>query len=133
MMAMGVEVIRHFQYHSLKKWDGVFTRKIKKHETEKKLLFRVFRDYSLKSRPVILEATDNIDSLSCELLGGNYPIVKRYVTPKERNKIANELAFLHHASYIEIGDGARRKVHVNKHSELLNGAPDTKTKPKGIG
>lgn len=95
--------------------------------------FGFYRDYSLKNRPVILEAVDNIDSLSCELLGGNYPLLKRFVTPKERNIIAHELALRHNASYIEIGDSVRKKVHGNKDSELLNGAPDTKITPKGIG
>jgi hypothetical protein len=92
--------------------------------------FGFYRDYLIKNRPVILQVTDNIDSLSCELLGGKYPLLKQYVTKKERNKIAKELAIRYQASFIEIGDGARKKIFTNK---VINGEPDTTKKPKGIG
>ena len=72
--------------------------------------FGFYRDYTLKDRPVICQVVNNVDCLSCELLGGKYPLLKRYITPKERNQFANELAVRHNASFIEIGDSARRKV-----------------------
>jgi hypothetical protein len=72
--------------------------------------FGFYRDYAHHSRPVVLQVTTCIDCLSCELLGGKYTLLKRHVTPRERNQLANELAVRHNASYIEIGDGARRKV-----------------------
>jgi len=71
-----------------------------------------YRDYSHPDRPVILRVTDNVDSLSCETLGGTYPMLKLYITAKEKIDIANELALRYHASYIEIGDSARRKIHL---------------------
>lgn len=135
MMDMVMVELLHFLSHFqlTRKWAGVFTLKIPTMKKKRYYYFGFYRDYSLKNRPVILEAVDNIDSLSCELLGGNYPLLKRFVTPKERNIIAHELALRHNASYIEIGDSVRKKVHGNKDSELLNGAPDTKITPKGIG
>ena len=72
--------------------------------------FGFYRDYSLKDRPVICQVVDNIDCLSCEILGGHYPLIRRQLTQAERNQLANELAVLHNASYIEIGNGARKKV-----------------------
>ena len=88
---------------------GGFTLKIKAMK-QHDYYFGFYRDYSLKDRPVICQVVENIDCLSCELLGGKYPLLKRYVTPRERNQLANELAIRHNASYIEIGDSARRKV-----------------------
>ena len=83
--------------------------------------FGFYRDYLIKNRPVILQVTDNIDSLSCELLGGRYPLLKQYVTKKERNKIALKLAMQYYASFIEIEDNARKKV-----TTQINGEPDKK-------
>jgi hypothetical protein len=108
--------------------DGAFTLKIYTMKKKSYFYFGFYRDYSLKNRPVILEVTDNIDSLSCELLGGKYPLLKQYVTKKERNEIADELAARYNASFIEIEDGARKKV-----IKKINGEPDTTKKPKGIG
>jgi len=131
---MVMEVVAHLHSQSALiltiKQAGLFTLKNYTMKKKSYFYFGFYRDYSLKNRPVILEVTDNIDSLSCELLGGKYPLLKRYVTKKERNEIANELAVRYNASFIEIGDGVRRKVRTNK---LFNGEPDTTKKPKGIG
>jgi hypothetical protein len=72
--------------------------------------FGFYRDYTHHSKPVVLQVTTCIDCLSCEILGSPYPLISRHVTPRERNQLANELALQYHASYIEIGDSARRKV-----------------------
>ena len=72
--------------------------------------FGFYRDYTHHSKPVVLQVTTCIDCLSCEILGGQYPLIRRQLTPTERNQLANELALQYHASYIEIGDSARRKV-----------------------
>jgi hypothetical protein len=132
MMVIAMVVLLHFQYHFQQKKlrDGVFTLKNYTMKKKSYFYFGFYRDYSIKNRPVILEVTHNIDSLSCELLGGKYPLLKRHVTKKERNEIADELAVRYNASFIEIGDSARKKVRTNK---LFNGEPDTTKKPKGIG
>ena len=70
--------------------------------------FGFYRDYMHKSRPIVLQVTTCIDCLSCELLGGKYPLLKRYVTLKERNQFADELALKYDASYIEIGDKLKK-------------------------
>ena len=100
--------------------DGEFILKIPAMKKKCYYYFGFYRDYIHKSRPIVLQVTTNIDCLSCEILGGEYPLIRRQLTPEERNHLANELALQHHASYIEIGDGARKRV------TQVNDVPDTK-------
>jgi len=75
--------------------------------------FGFYRDHSVKGRHLVCQVTDNIDSLSCELLGGIFPLLELSLTRKERDKVAYEIALQYGASYIETGSSSREKVSVN--------------------
>jgi len=72
--------------------------------------FGFYRDYSLKDHPVVCQAVKHIDSLSCELLGGIYPIREESLPRNEVKRYTTLLSFTYRAKYIEINGG--RRIHV---------------------
>jgi len=69
--------------------------------------FGFYRDYSIPDHPVICQAVTNIDCLSCELLGGEYPIRQEILPNDEVKRYTNLLAFSYKAKYFEIKGGRR--------------------------
>jgi hypothetical protein len=78
---------------------------------KKKYYFGFYRDYSIRDHPVICQAVDNIDCLSCELLGGDYPLLEVYLPYKGMKKFAFALAIRHNASFVEIKGGTRVRAN----------------------
>lgn len=67
---------------------------------QKTYYFGFYRDYSLKNKPVICQAVDNIDCLFCEILGGDYPLLEVSLSWKEIKQYALDLAIRYHAFFI---------------------------------
>ena len=88
-----------------------------------------YRDYSTKKKPypLVCQVTDNVDCLSCELLGGDFPLLEIFSTPAERDVIAKNTAKQFNATHLEILKYSRKKMM------LTTGVPDAKIRPKGMG
>lgn len=63
----------------------------------------------MKGRPVVCQAVESIDCLSCELLGGDYPLVEESLSHEQMKKYAFHIAARYNASYVEI-NGKRRRL-----------------------
>ena len=71
-----------------------------------------YRDYTsnLRPFPLVCQVSDNIDCLSCELLGGDFPLLEIFSTPTERDKTALQIAKQYNASSLEIKNYSRKKI-----------------------
>ena len=81
-------------------------------EKRKQYYLGFYRDYYSKRKPIplVCQVTDNLDSLSCELLGGKFPLIELFSTPNERNITAHEVAKQNNATHLEIGNYPRKKM-----------------------
>jgi len=77
---------------------------------KKTYYFGFYRDYTLKGRPVICLAVESIDCLSCELLGGDYPLVDESLSHEQMKKYAFHIAAQYKTTYLEISGGRRRRI-----------------------
>jgi hypothetical protein len=76
----------------------------------KKYYLGFYRDYSIRDHPVICQAVDNIDFLSCEMLGGDYPLLEVYLPYRGIKDYAFALAIRHNASFVEINGGKLQRI-----------------------